>query len=63
MTELLRREAAKADSWRALAMSAGIDPSSLHKFLTGERSLRLDKADQLAKVLDIEVRKRPKAKR
>ena len=62
ISEKLRAAAAEAESSRALALAAGIDPASLRRFVNGERSLRLDKADRLAEALGFELvrRRRPK---
>ena len=61
MSQKLRDEASKAESSRALALRAGIDPASLRRFINAERSLRLDMADRLADALGFELRKVRKA--
>lgn len=57
MTEVLRQ--ALADSGKPLlkvSNEAGIARASLIRFLRGERSLRLDCADNLAAYLGLELR-------
>ncbi len=54
MTDLLREEIGKAESIRAVAKSTGLNHASLIRFVNGERSLRLDLADKLAKHFGIE---------
>ncbi len=61
------RQAARDSGWSVyrLALEAGVDQSTLNKFLAGDReNLRLDIADRLFRVLGLEVvrRKRPSAK-
>lgn len=60
ISEKLRRAAGQAKSSRALALAAGIDPASLRRFVKGERSLRLDKADRLAEALGFDLVQRRK---
>lgn len=48
MTELLREALAAAGSLYPIEAATGCKRASLTKFLRGERSLRLDKADALA---------------
>ena len=57
MTELLRQALTEAKSVRAVAREAGIQQASLVRFLNGEQSLRLDKADVLAKYFGIQSRR------
>ena len=40
----------------ALERATGVDRASIRRFLRGERSLRLDKADALAAHLGLELR-------
>jgi hypothetical protein len=40
----------------ALERATGVDRASIRRFLRGERSLRLDKADALAEHLGLELR-------
>ena len=54
MTELLRKALAEAESLRAIERATGVKRQSMMKFLRGEQSLRLDKADILAEHLGIE---------
>jgi transcriptional regulator with XRE-family HTH domain len=39
----------------ALARDAGIDPGMVSRFLTGERSLRLDSVDRIAAALGLRL--------
>lgn len=57
----LRDAIQKADSLRGVAREAGISHPSLVRFMTGERTIRLDIADKLAAHFGFEV-KRPKQK-
>lgn len=54
MTVLLREALAEAESIRGVAKATGLDHASLLRFLSGERSLRLDLADKLAAHFGIE---------
>ena len=49
MTELLRKALAECESLRAVERATGVKRQSMMKFLRKEQSLRLDKADVLAK--------------
>ena len=60
MTELLRQALAEVESVRAVARETGIQQASLVRFLRGEQSLRLDKADILVAYFGIEVRRQGK---
>lgn len=62
MTELLREALAECESLRAVERATGVKNPSLVRFLAGKQSLRLDKADALAKHFGIEC-KRPPRKR
>lgn len=57
MTDLLRQAMAEVDSIRGVARATGLDHASLLRFVSGEQSLRLDKADKLAEHFGIECRK------
>ena len=58
MTDLLRQAIAESKSFRAIETATGVKRQSLMKFVLGEQSLRLDKADKLAEYFRIEVKKR-----
>lgn len=58
LTAVLRK--AMQDSGTPLltiSTATGLDRASLRRFLRGERSLRLDKADALAAYFELELRK------
>ncbi len=55
MTDALRQALQEAPSVRAVARATGVQQSSLVRFLSGETSLRLDKADRLAAHFKIKV--------
>lgn len=57
MTELLHHALAEVDSIRGVARATGLDHASLVRFINGEQSLRLDKAEKLAEYFGIECRK------
>ena len=44
-------------SVRSIALNAGIDQSQLFRFVAGERDLRLEAADKVARSLGLELRK------
>lgn len=48
MTELLQESLTDAESLYAVAKATGVEKASLIRFLRGDQSLRLDKADKLA---------------
>jgi plasmid maintenance system antidote protein VapI len=49
MTETLKQAIAESGiSHRALGKATGIERTSITRFMLGERSLRLDKADKIA---------------
>lgn len=54
----LMRERIKLDarSVYRLAKDAGIEQAALQRFATGDRSLRIDSAEKLARVLGLELR-------
>jgi len=58
MTELLREALARCESLRAVERATGVKRQSMMKFLRGEQSLRLDKADLLAEHFGIELRQK-----
>ena len=66
MTELLRQAAKDAidagQSLREIARESGLKHPPLLRFLRGDQSLRLDKADMLADYLGIECRRTGKRK-
>lgn len=51
---------ASGESWYRIAKDSGIDYGTLHRFLSGERDVRLETANRLAAYLGLELR--PKAK-
>ncbi len=61
MTELLRQSVKEAleagQSLRQIARGSGLQHPPLLRFLRGEQSLRLDKAEMLADYLGIECRR------
>jgi len=57
MTELLRAALAEAESLRGVERATGVKNPSLVRFLHGDQSLRLDKADVLAAHFGIESRR------
>ena len=57
MTELLRQALLQAGSFKAVERATGVKRQSLMKFARNEQSLRLDKADILAKHFGIECRR------
>lgn len=58
-TEALRRALAESGlPHRAIEKATGVKRASIMRFMRGERSLRLDKADALAMFFGIEVAKR-----
>lgn len=61
MTELLRQAIAESDvTFQAMERETGVKRQSLMKFVRGEQSLRLDKADALAAYFGIEVKRKGK---
>jgi len=67
MTVLLRESLAEAvragQSVRSIARETGLKHPAILKFLRGEQSLRLDKADALAQYLGIECRRVGRARK
>lgn len=63
MTDLLRQAIIEAKSFRSIEMATGVKRQSLMKFVRGEQSLRLDKADDLADYFGIECRRMGKSGR
>ena len=62
MTELLRQALNQTKSFKAIERETGVVRQSLMKFARGEQSLRLDKADILAKHFGIECERTAKRK-
>jgi len=61
MSDVLRRAIAESGmAMIALERETGVQRMSIVRFLDGERSLRLDKAEQLAEYFGLELR--PKRK-
>ena len=58
MTKLLRQALSNAESLRAVERATGVKRQSMMKFLRGDQSLRLDKADLLAAYFGIEVQRK-----
>jgi plasmid maintenance system antidote protein VapI len=57
MTDLLKRAIAQSGQpFMAIERATGVQRASLLRFLRGETSLRLDKADDLAEYFGIESR-------
>ncbi len=56
MTETLRRAIQESDmTFKALERETGVTRQSLMKFVSGERSMRLDMADKLAGYFGLEL--------
>jgi transcriptional regulator with XRE-family HTH domain len=63
MTDVLKAAIEQSDLTQyKIAKDTGILPTSLGRFMRGETSLRLDKADVLADYLGLELVKKRKAK-
>ncbi len=59
LSDALRKAIMESDmSYKALERETGVLRQSLMKFMNGERSLRLDKADQLAAYFGLTLTKR-----
>ncbi len=59
MSEALRYVIAESDmSFKGLERETGVTRQSLMKFMAGEQSLRLDKADQIAAYFRLSIVKR-----
>ena len=58
MTQALRQALAESKSLYAVAKSTGVQRASLIRFLRGDQSLRLDKADVLAAYFGIQVKQK-----
>lgn len=56
LTELLRAELLRIESFAAVERASGVKRQSLMKFARGQQSLRLDMADKLAAHFGIECR-------
>lgn len=55
LTQMLQESLLRADSIRLVAREAGVHHASLLRFLRGERTLRLDKAEALMDYFGIRV--------
>jgi len=62
MTALLREALQRAESLRAVERATGVKRQAMARFMRGEQSLRLDKADVLAGYFGIECRQARKGK-
>jgi transcriptional regulator with XRE-family HTH domain len=63
MTEVLKAAIEKSGLTRyRIAKDTGTDEAALMRFMRGEQSIRLDKADVLAEYLGLELVKKRKAK-
>ncbi|MBM4042698.1 MAG: helix-turn-helix transcriptional regulator [Planctomycetes bacterium] len=60
MTELLREALRESDSLRAVARATGVHQPNLSRFLAEKGSLRLDKADALARFFGFRVTRPPR---
>jgi plasmid maintenance system antidote protein VapI len=61
ISDALRRAIAECGlSHNAIAKATGVQRASIDRFMNGERTLRLDKADALAAFFNLETK--PKAK-
>ena len=58
ISEILRRAIDRVPSINALAKSTGVPRMSIHRFMNGETSLRLDNAERLAEFFGLELRER-----
>jgi plasmid maintenance system antidote protein VapI len=58
ITEVLRRAVVESEiSYNALERETGVKRASIMRFVLGKQSLRLDKADRLAKFFGFALRK------
>ncbi len=63
MTEVLKRAIAVSGlAHIAIERATGVQRRSIARFLAGERSLRLDKADDLAAFFGLELRPKTKSR-
>lgn len=63
ISETLRQALKEAGPVHATAQRAGVHHAALLRFISGERTIRLDTADKLAEVLGFELKRRtPKRK-
>ena len=67
ISDLLRRTIAQAiesgrTNYKALERETGVTRASIMRFMRGEQSLRLDKAEQLAAYLGLELRAKRKGR-
>jgi transcriptional regulator with XRE-family HTH domain len=59
ISDMLRRKiAASGMSYKSLERETGVTRASIMRFVRGDQSLRLDKADRLAEYFGLELRKR-----
>ena len=59
MTDILRKTIADSGlSLYRIAKDTGVSPESLLRFVRGDQSVRLDKADLLAEYLELELKRR-----
>jgi plasmid maintenance system antidote protein VapI len=59
ISDLLRRTIAKSGiSYNTLQKETGVTRASIMRFVRGDQSIRLDRADRLAAFLGLELRKR-----
>jgi plasmid maintenance system antidote protein VapI len=63
ISEALRRAIVECGlSHNAIAKATGVQRASIDRFVNGERTLRLDKADALAAYFNLETRPKPKGR-
>jgi len=57
VTDTLRELLAEVPSMRAVARETGVDIASITRFVKGQSSMRLDRADALFEYFSLELRK------
>jgi len=57
VTDTLRELLAEVPSMRAVARETGVDIASIIRFVKGQSSMRLDRADALFEYFSLELRK------
>ena len=63
MSDVLRKAVAESGlAYIALERATGVQRHSIMRFMRGEQSLRLDKAEQLAAYLGLELRQKRKGR-
>ena len=63
MSDVLRKAVAESGlAYIALERATGVQRLSITRFMRGEQSLRLDKAEQLAAYLGLELRQKRKGR-